>query len=510
MGLHGTDRVILLTRLWPPAWSLRAGAVALCTLVTLSACSRGEANESTETLRTAEVVRRPIVSSVEATGTVEPIRVIDIKSQASGEILKLPVELGDFVEKGQLLVEIDPRDVRNGFKQAEADLEVAQARIDVADRQLKRTGALRDSAVVTEDELESAILEYANAKAAVVRARTNLELAVEKLEDVILRAPISGTIVERNVEEGQIITGAREVTGGTVLMRMADLAVVQVRTLVDETDIGKVDAGLPAEITVEAYPDQTFRGSVLKIEPQAVVEQNVTMFAVLTRIGNEDDFLRPGMNADVEIVLGREDNVLSLPIGAVKTPAEARQLAEVLGVDTEPLERRAPERTGGPAAGRGGGAEAGSFGGVGPTESARADDGNGSTTGSDSELPSAERLATMSQSERRQLFQKLSPGQRQRVFSQMRAAREKQERADRANPSRSRRAFVFLSDTVTQSIRLKPITIGLGNLDYIQVVEGLEEGEYVLQIPLALVQQEQLLQRVRRRFGGLPGQRSGG
>ncbi|MFQ5680427.1 MAG: efflux RND transporter periplasmic adaptor subunit, partial [Gemmatimonadota bacterium] len=475
----------------------------------LSACRQGEANENADGLRSTEVSRRTIVSSVEATGSIEPIKLIDIKSQASGEILELPVELGDYVEKGRLLVKIDPRDVRNGYEQAEADLEVAEARLDVAQRQLKRTQTLRDSAVVTEEELESAILEHANAKASLVKARTNLELARDRLEDVTLRAPISGTIVERNVEEGQIITGAREVTGGTLIMRMADLTEVQVRTLVDETDIGRVSPGLPASITVEAFPDRTFRGSVLKIEPQAVVQQNVTMFAVLTRIRNEEDLLRPGMNSDVDIVLGRQDDVLSLPLAAVKTRAEAQQLAEVLGVDAEPLDRRGGLARGGDAGaarGRAGVAPGGS-GGVGaarpagssgttPTESAAADDGaadGDARAGSGSELPSPERLRSMSPEDRRRLFQNLSPAQRQQLFQQFRGARERQERADRANPGRPRPAFVFVSDTTSRTIRLRPITIGLSNLDYTQVIQGLEEGDQVLQIPQALVQQEELL-----------------
>jgi biotin carboxyl carrier protein len=179
----------------------RAGrlAVGLGLLsVAVAACQSGEANETAAGLQTATVERRSIVSSVEATGVVEPIRYIDVKSQASGEILELPVELGDYVEKGELLVRIDPRDVRNAYEQAEADLQVAEARFGVAERQLERTRTLRDSAVVTQDELESAILEHANARAALVKARTNLELARERVEDVTLRAPISGTIVERH------------------------------------------------------------------------------------------------------------------------------------------------------------------------------------------------------------------------------------------------------------------------------------------------------------------------
>ncbi|MFW6084447.1 MAG: efflux RND transporter periplasmic adaptor subunit, partial [Gemmatimonadota bacterium] len=309
------------------------GSAALLVALGVGACASSQADESDLGLETSEVTVRDVESTVAATGTIEPIRIIDVKSQASGEVLEVNVELGERVERGDVLVRVDPRDVRNAFEQTEADLEVAEARATIADRQLERTSALRDSAVVTEEEYETALLEAANARATLVKARTNLALARERLEDVSVTAPITGTVVEKTVEEGQIITSAQEVTGGTIMLRMADLNEVQVRTLVDETDIGAIESGLPATIEVEAYPERQFTGSVLQIEPQAVVEQNVTLFAILTRIQNEEGLLKPGMNADVEILIGRRPDVLAVDNAALKTPEEARQLVETLGMD---------------------------------------------------------------------------------------------------------------------------------------------------------------------------------
>lgn len=461
---------------WIAAVSLSVGAAG---------CTRGEAIEAGSALQTETASRQTIISSVEATGTIEPIRIIEVKSQAGGEILNLPVELGDRVQQGALLAEIDPRDVRNAHDQAAADLEVAQARFDVAERQLARMQQLHDSDIVTQEELEAAILEHANAKAALVRAETNLELAVDRLEDVELRAPITGTIVERAIEEGQVITGTRDLTGGTVLMRMADLQQVQVRTLVDETDIGRLEPGLPAEITVEAYRDRSFRGVVLKIEPQAVVEQNVTMFAVLTRIENEDDLLRPGMNADVEIVIGREEDVLALPNGGIKTEQEAAQLVQALGldVDLEALTARAREMMAGGAT---------------PTEAAAAEDEE--TVGG---VPLS-RIQSMSQEERREWFQGLSAADRSRMMQMFRerggAGGGRQASGAAGQP---RPAFVFRYDA-QGALTLEPIVIGLGNFDYTQVIAGLDEGEEVVSVPLSLIQQQDLLNRIRSR-NQLPG-----
>ncbi|MEJ2334207.1 MAG: efflux RND transporter periplasmic adaptor subunit [Gemmatimonadales bacterium] len=447
--------------------------------VLAAACGQSPASESVPEFQTAVAEVRSLVSSVVATGTIEPIRIIDVKSQASGEILELPVELGDFVRQGQLLVRINPRDVRNEFDQMEADLEVARARLQIAERRLARTQSLYDSSVVTADELETQLLEHANARAALVRARANLELATDRLNDVVVRAPIDGTVVERQIEAGQIVTSTREVTGGTLLMRMADLSEVQVRTLVDETDIGSIETGLPAEITVEAYPDRTFRGTVLKIEPQAVVDQSVTMFAVLTRIVNEQNLLRPGMNSDVEIVIGRRDAALTLDNGGVKTPEEARQLVEALGLDPSLLEQRVEVAVEEPTDGEEPGEE---------------------PEGDDAVL---EQLRSMSQDERRSYFQGLEPGERQRLFQLMHAAREQQEQADRANPSRPRPAFVFVEDA-SGRLTLKPVTIGLSSWEYTEILAGLKEGDEVLEVPLSLVQQQELLQRIRSR-SGVPG-----
>jgi HlyD family secretion protein len=468
----------------------RLAAPALIALA-LAACGEGAANEAGTGLQTSTAEVRDIVSSVAATGTIEPIKVIEVKSQASGEILEMPVELGDYVEKGAILVRIDPRDVRNAFEQAKADLEVAEARYMISQRQLDRTSTLHDSAVVSDSELETAILENANAKAALTRAETNLELAQDRLNDVVVRAPLAGTVVQKNVEEGQVITGTREVTGGTVILRMADLNEVQVRTLVDETDIGRIEPGLVASIEVEAYPDREFNGNVLKVEPQAVVEQNVTMFAVLTRIRNENDLLRPGMNADVEVVVGRRDSVLSVRNGAVKTVDEARQLVSALGMDQELLAARveAPaeeaDRSDEPGRAPGGEATAGD---AEPAESA------------DPLIAQAQRMEGMSRDERMQFFQSLSAADRQRLMDYFRTQREQQAAAERSDPGRPKPAFVFV-ETNDGLLTLKPVQIGLSDWERTEVLAGLEEGDEVVEVPLSLIQQRDILQRVQARTG---------
>ncbi len=461
------------------ALSLYSGApLSVLLALAIGGCATGEANVAEQTLQTLTVSRQTIVSSVEATGTVEPIRIIEVKSQAGGEVLELPIELGDNVEQGTLLARIDPRDVRNSFAQAEADLDVANAQNEVAQRQLERIQALHESDIVTAEELENANLSAANARASLVRATTNLELAEDKLDDVTLRAPIDGTVVERSVEQGQVVTGTRDLTGGTVLVRMADLNEVQVRTLVDETDIGRLTPGLPAQITVEAHPNRTFRGALLKIEPQAVVEQNVTMFAVLIRIANEENLLLPGMNADVEVVIGRRENVAAIANSGIKSEQEAAQIVRALEIDADldamMRELRAEEGAG---------------------DGAAAAEGEGEIGG----VPLSE-LSNMSQQERARVWQNLSAEDRQRIMRQFAGGGGRRRGADAAGP---RPAFVFQYDDMGV-LTVAPIMMGLSDFDNTEVVRGLDEGEEAVAIPFSLIQQQDFLNRIRSRTG-LPG-----
>jgi HlyD family secretion protein len=316
------------------------GGVVAVALAGVAIVGRGEeapvAAPAALDVATAEL--RDLEVRAEASGEIEPIRVVEVKSKASGEILRLRVETGDFVQQGAVLAEIDPRDVQNSLDQAEADLQVAQVQAQTARAQRARVDELRRANAMTQQELESAVQSEASAEASLVRARTNLQLARVRRQDVQIAAPIAGTVIERTVEAGQIISSATSnVSGGTTLVKMADLSQMQVRTLVDETDIGRVASGQTARVSVDAFPGRVFVGSVLKIEPQAVVEQNVTMFPVLVQLENGEGLLKPGMNAEVVIEIARRSKVLTVPSGAVTSLDDAPAAATLLKVSQAEL-----------------------------------------------------------------------------------------------------------------------------------------------------------------------------
>ena len=316
------------------------------------------------TIKTAPVERRTIVVAAEATGVIEPINVVEVKSRSSGQVIQMPVETGTLVRPGDLIVQLDTRDVQNQYDQSKADLDAAEKKLQVSEIQKKRSDDLFAAKIITAQENETAQLDFANASSAIVRSRASLDLAQQRLDDARVTAPVMGTIIEKPVALGQVIqSGTSTAGGGTTIVKMADLTKVRARALVNETDIGQVRPGFEATVTVDAFPDRQFRGTVEKIEPQAVVQQNVTMFPVLVSLDNREGLLMPGMNGEVAIVAERRENVLAIPSEAIRSVREAAQAAALLGLDADSVQAIIRASMGGMGGGMGGGVGGGGTGG---------------------------------------------------------------------------------------------------------------------------------------------------
>ena len=319
-------------------------------MLAMAGCAEDPAPEP-QAYDQAPVELRDIRVFVEAAGVVEPLRTVELKSKASGEILSINAENGDRVERSTLLVRIDERIPTNNLAQAEAALKAAESRRSIAQLQMERAETLVGNNTITDSEYEETALALSEAEAQLVRARVDVENARIALDDTDVLAPIDGTIIERNVEPGQVISSpTQDVGGGTLLLRMADLRRVLVRTRVDETDIGKISAGMQANVAVAAYPSREFTGRVEKIEPLAVVEQNVTLFSVLILLDNPDSLLLPGMNAEVEIKIAEELQAPAVPTAALRTLDDIDATARMLNWRRENLrdavmnEREQPPR----------------------------------------------------------------------------------------------------------------------------------------------------------------------
>lgn len=345
-------------------------------LVAGAACAK---KTQAPTVQTALATRRDIIVDAQANGTMEPIAVVDVKSKASGVITKMTVETGSHVKPGDLIVQIDTRDVQNKYDQAKAMLDAAQAKLQVSEADKKRNEEMFKARVITPQEFEKVAVDYENAKSGVVNAQANLDLARQSLEDATVKAPSEGTVITKNVSEGTVIAGATSsVSGGTTIVQMADLTTVRIRAFFNESDIGNVHPGEPANVTVDAYPDRRFSGVVQKIEPQAIVQQNVTMFPVLVNLENREGLLRPGMNGEVSVLIDEVDNVIAVPNDAIKNPREAVATGAMLGLsaDTITASLRAQGYNGGGNRGGFGGGRRGGNGGGGAGGA-----GNGATPG---------------------------------------------------------------------------------------------------------------------------------
>lgn len=485
------------------------------TLALLSlACSR---EAPVQLYQAIPVARRSITVAVRAAGMVQPDTVVEVKSKASGEILEMRAETGQMVQRGDLLVRVDQRAPRNEVAQAEANLEVARARFLNAEAQKRRSDELFKSQSITEQELESASLNLANARAEVIRAEVAVESARIAMEDTDVRAPIAGTIISKNVERGQVISSpTRDVGGGTVLLKMADLNLVQVRTLVDEVDIGKIRQGLQARVTVDAYPNQPFQGQVLKIEPQAETQQNVTMFPVIVRIENRNGLLKPGMNADVQIQVGQRDSVLAVPNSALRTQRDVNSAAQVLGIGEDRLRTLLAE-----ADARRDSARAVAANARGDTAAAQPaaqrPQGNTMTTpdGRTITLPEGVTEAQVRELMRKRFSGQQLTRQEQALVQQVMRSFGGGAPGAGGRPRQQGSEFQFGGDYIVFVLRNgQPVPVhirtGLTDLDYAEVVSGLVETDSVVILPSAslVASQEEFRNRINRMTGqGVPGMR---
>ena len=333
--------------------------------------------------KTTPVLRGDLVVKVSATGVVEPNFQVEVKSKASGEVLKFQFEEGDLIKKGTLLLQLDKSDEIRSVARAKADLtsaranvnraktallsqqtkyktslrsaqsrvEEAEANLGEAKDKLQRQEDLFQKKFASQQALQEAQTAYKVnqenlnqsksdlqaaedvvhdievkkheidlAQAEVQRAEISLAEARERLDETEIFAPISGVLIEKSVEQGQIISsGISNVSGGTTLANLADMSRLFIVADIDETDIGSIQTGQVVRVTADAFPDKSFEGKVRRISPRGIVENSITIFKVKIEIqGKGKEILKPMMTANVDIISKELKNVLYLPREAVR------------------------------------------------------------------------------------------------------------------------------------------------------------------------------------------------
>jgi len=303
---------------------LGAITIAILSVVIFARTQNNTTNyqSSTQKFKDYTVERGNFKIMVTANGGVIPIDRVEIKSKASGLVEELPVEQGDHIKMGDLIARLDQKDERAAVSQAQADFDIATAELKKSQREFERRNELFAENLVSEEEKDQIELNLAIAKGKLVQATTALDRAKERLSESIVRAPIDGVILQKYVEKGQIIaSGISNVSGGTPIVDIADMSSVYIQAGVDEIDIGKIKVGQKANVIADAYPDIIFNGKIVRIAPEAKIEQNVTLFDVIVEVQNREGKLKSGMNTSIEITIIQEDNVLLVPSIAI-LPAE--------------------------------------------------------------------------------------------------------------------------------------------------------------------------------------------
>lgn len=349
-GKNGRKR----RRRWIVFGSL-SGALLILIVVATSAL---RPNHTIDPDKLATIDRGDIARSVVATGKIEPLTKVEVKSKASGIVEKIYVDAGDHVKEGQILAQLDKEQLKASVAEARANLEAAEAALEASqasyqknivdaegpdvpflkadmDRAhdlfkqgliarntmqdaeknyqlaLNRKLSAQRSVVMSKAQVAEAIAQVAQAKAALDNANENLEYAT-------ISSPINGEVLSRDVEVGDAVSSILVLgSQATQVMTLGDTSEVYVRGKVDEADIGKVFLGQPARIVVESFKDKTFQGKVTRIAPLGQEKDNVTTFEVRVSIQNPGGELRANMSANAEIILEEKKNVLLVPEGAI-------------------------------------------------------------------------------------------------------------------------------------------------------------------------------------------------
>ena len=297
-------------------WILVAGSIMSVPLAVLALGLR--APDGPNPAESARVVRRDIGSVVKATGVVKP-RIgaqVRVGSRASGVVAHLHVRIGDAVEKGQLLAELDDREPAARRDQAQAALASARAELDFSVTDLARKRALSASQVIALEELDLAERAQAVARQRAAEASANLALARTQLGFTRITAPISGVVAAISIQEGETVSAG---LAAPTFLTLVDLERLEVWAYVDETDIGRIQAGQSAHFTVDTYPDEPFEATVHTVYPQPEIRDNVVNYVtVLEFEAPPGRILRPEMTTTASVDIDRHPNVLAVPRGAIR------------------------------------------------------------------------------------------------------------------------------------------------------------------------------------------------
>jgi HlyD family secretion protein len=324
---------------------------------------RSDVAAETPTLSTAEVSRGDVIATVEATGTLEAVTTVEVGTQVSGTIKTLGADFNSQVRRGQVIAELDPSLFDTQVAQERATVarlkaEVDRARVQAEDAKVKlgRAQDLAKQELIAKSDLDAAVstsnaaeASVKSAEAQLVQAQASLNQAQVNLSHTVIRAPIDGVVIARNVNVGQTVAASMQAP--TLFVLAQNLKEMNVKASVDESDIGKIQLHQPVRFRVDAYPNETFSGTVSQVRLQPVVEQNVVSYITMIEVPNADLKLKPGMTAAVTIETGRAEDAIKVPNAALRFRPTAEAFQALGQKPPEPRQRAQGEFARGTQAG---------------------------------------------------------------------------------------------------------------------------------------------------------------
>jgi HlyD family secretion protein len=298
-------------------WLIAVGGLLLVALIVRHCRNGGAAN-----YQTATVTRGPITQLVTATGTLNPVVNVQVGSQVSGNIAKLFADFNSQVKTGQTVAQIDPALFQAAMTQAEGDLATAQAALELAKLNADRVQKLFVQKNSSQQDLDQAMANLHQAEGNVKIKQGALDKAKADLEHCTITSPIDGVVISRSVDVGQTVAASLQ---APVIFQIAnDLTKMQIDANVAEADVGVLEVNQDVDFTVDAFPTRTFHGKVVQVRNAPITVQNVVTYDTVIGVSNPDLKLKPGMTANVSIIIADKDNVLQIKNAALRyRPAEA-------------------------------------------------------------------------------------------------------------------------------------------------------------------------------------------
>ena len=277
---------------------------------------RGKESKSEPKFLTAEVQKGTISIMVTATGTLEAVTTVQVGSQVSGTISALYVDFNTTVKKGQVVARLDPTFIEAQVAQAQADLDREKASAELSKREYERSLALFQEQMISDSERDITLTNYELAKTREKSAEAALDRVKTNLAYATIISPIDGVVISRNVDVGQTV--AASLQAPTLFTIAQDLTQMQVKASIDEADIGKIMEGQDVVFTVDAYPERSFKGGVRQIRLSPQIVQNVVSYDVIITVSNPEALLKPGMTANVTVLVDQRQDVLKVPSAALR------------------------------------------------------------------------------------------------------------------------------------------------------------------------------------------------